>query len=276
MNMDAREFLKADVGRGDLTTQLVVPDTDGTAYVTCEQDAVVAGIGVVTDLLESLGIDVTATVRDGDRVKAGSRVLSVSGPLPAILTSERTALDILMRMSGVATATAEAVRMADGKIVVAATRKTTPGFGDFEKEAVRIAGGDPHRMGLDSMIMIKDNHIKACGSVRNAMEKVRKASFSVKVEVEVSNVADAVTAAEMGADIVMADNCGPELTGEIRDAVKNVDGRILVEASGGISPADVPAYIGKADIVSLGCITHSAGSVMFSMDVNRRPNQFIR
>ncbi len=267
--MDAMGFLRADVGRGDLTTQLVVPDTDGTAYVTCEQDATVAGVRVVSGLLESLGIDVTVLAKDGDAVRAGARILSVSGPLRAILTSERTALDILMRMSGVATATAEAVRLADGRIVVAATRKTTPGFGDFEKEAVRIAGGDPHRMGLDSMIMIKDNHIKACGSVRSAMEKAKKASFSVKVEVEVSNVADAVTAAEMGADIVMADNCGPELTGEIRDAVKKVDDRILVEASGGISPADIPEYIGKADIVSLGCITHSSGSIMFSMDVNR-------
>lgn len=267
--MDAQGFLKADIGRGDSTTELLVPDVDGTAYVTCEQDTVIAGVKVVSDLLESVGLDVSALASDGDRVKAGSRVLSVSGSLRTIITAERTALNILMRMSGVADLTAKAVEKADGRIVVAATRKTTPGFGDFEKEAVRIAGGDPHRAGLDSMIMIKDNHIAACGSVRTAMERVGKASFSTKVEIEVTGVQDAVTAAEMGADIIMADNCGPELTGEIRDAVKAVSDRILVEASGGIGIDDIPSYIGKADIVSLGFITHSAVASMFSMDVNR-------
>lgn len=273
MTMDAGAFLKADVGRGDVTTELTVPDTDGTAYVTCEQDAVVAGMRVVEDLLESAGVSVSALCKDGDRVRAGSRVLSLAGPLASIITAERTALNILMRMSGVATLTAEAVANADGRIAVAATRKTTPGFGEFEKEAVRIAGGDPHRAGLDSMILIKDNHIKACGGVRNAMEKVSKASFSVKVEIEVSTVEDAVTAAEMGADVVMADNCGLELTGEIREAVKAVSDRVLVEASGGIGVDSVADYIGKADIVSIGALTHSATSVMFSLDVNRAETQ---
>ncbi len=269
MNMDALGFLKADIGRGDLTTDLLVPDTDGTAYITCEQDTVVAGMGVVTDLMESIGLDVTCLVKDGEKAYAGARVASVAGSVRTILKSERTVLNILMRMSGVANLAAKAVEKADGKIVIAATRKTTPGFGDFEKEAVRIAGGDTHRLGLDSMIMIKDNHLKACGSVRNAMEKAAKASFSTKVEVEVSNVDDAVTAAEMGADIVMADNCGPALTGEIRDAVKKVNDRILVEASGGIDIETIPEYIGKADIVSLGMLTHSAVASMFSMDLCR-------
>lgn len=268
--MDALGFLKADIGRGDATTNLLVPDVDGTAYITCEQDTVVAGIKAVSDLLESVGLDVTAISADGDRVKAGTRVLSMSGSLRTMITAERTVLNILMRMSGVADITARAVEKADGRIIVAATRKTTPGFGDFEKEAVRIAGGDTHRAGLDSMIMIKDNHIVACGSMKNAMEKARKASFATKIEAEASNIEDAVTAAEMGADIVMADNCGPELTGQIRDAVKGVSDRILVEASGGIGIDDIPSYIGKADIVSLGCITHSAVASMFSMDVNRR------
>lgn len=133
---------------------------------------------------------------------------------------------------------------------------------------MRIAGGDTHRMALDSMIMIKDNHIKACGGVRPAMEKVSKASFSVKVEIEVENMEDAILAAEMGADIIMADNCGPQLTGEIRDAVKRINDRILVEASGGVTVDTIADYVGKADIVSLGSLTHSAKASMFSMDVN--------
>lgn len=266
--MDAERFLRSDVGRGDLTTQLVVPDTDGTAYVTCEGDCTVAGVSVVTDLLESVGVSVTALVKDGERVRKRTRVLSLSGPLRTIVTAERTTLNILMRMSGVATVAAEAVAKADGRIVVAATRKTTPGFGEFEKEAVRIAGGDPHRMGLDSMIMVKDNHIRACGSVRACMERLKDRPFSVKVEVEVENVDDAVTAAQMGADIVMADNCGPELTAEIRDAVKAVNGRILVEASGGITVEDIPSYIGKADIVSIGAITYAAPAIVFGLDLS--------
>ena len=185
--MDAERFLRADVGRGDITTELTVPDTDGTARIVCEGDCTVAGISIVEDLFESAGVSVTPLVRDGDRVAAGTRVLSLSGPMRSMITIERTALNILMRMSGVATATSAAVAKADGRIVVAATRKTTPGFGDFEKEAVRIAGGDPHRKGLDSMIMVKDNHIKACGGVRACMERLSKRSFAVKVEVEVEN-----------------------------------------------------------------------------------------
>lgn len=269
--MRAESYLKEDVGRGDITTELVVPDTDGMADIVCEQDAVIAGIEVVTELLESVGVATTANVSDGDRVRAGMRVMSLSGSLAAIITAERTVLNILMRMSGVATATAAAVERAEGKLVIAATRKVTPGFGELEKEAVRIAGGDPHRACLDSMIMIKDNHIKACGSVRACMERLSGAPLAYKVEVEVESVEDAVTAAEMGADIIMADNCGPELTGEIRDAVRAVNDRILVEASGGIGVDDVPGYIGRADIVSLGCITHSSGSVMYRLDINRRP-----
>lgn len=266
--MRADGFLKADIGRGDITTELTIPDTDGSAYITCEQDTVIAGISVIDDLLDSVGISMTALVKDGDRARAGTRVASISGPLPAIISSERTVLNILMRMSGIATLTAEAIERVGGRITVAATRKTTPGFGDFEKEAVRIAGGDTHRMALDSMIMIKDNHIKACGGVRPAMEKVRKASFSVKVEIEVENMEDAILAAEMGADIIMADNCGPQLTGEIRDTVKRINDRILVEASGGVTVDTIADYVGKADIVSLGSLTHSAKASMFSMDVN--------
>lgn len=266
--MDLMPFLKADLGAGDVTTSLTVPDTDGTAYITCEQDAVVAGLDEAASIFSMMGADATALVKDGDRVKAGARVMSVSGPLAGMITAERTALNMLMFMSGTATMTSDAVKAGDGKIIIAATRKTAPGFGQLQKKAVAVAGGDPHRADLGSMILIKDNHIKACGSVRNAMERVKKSSFSLKIEVEVENIEDAVTAAEMGADIIMADNVGPEMTGKIRDAVKDVCDRILVEASGNITVADIPAYIGKTDIISMGMLTHSAPAVQFSMDVN--------
>lgn len=266
--MDITPFIKADIGRGDLTTELTVPDVDGTAYITCEEDAVVAGIEEAETAFSLIGADVSALIKDGDRVKAGTRILSVSGPLRGLISIERTALNFLMHMSGIATLTAEAVDTAKGRCIIAATRKTTPGFSEFQKKAVRIGGGDPHRYGLDSMIMIKDNHIKACGSVKNAMEKVSKASFAIKVEIEVDNIDDAVTAAEMGADIIMADNMGPEETGELRDRVKSINPRILVEASGNMDLDKLRSYSDKADIVSMGCLTHSARSIQFSMDIN--------
>lgn len=268
MILDLTPFLKADIGYGDITTELTVPDVDGSAYITCEEDAVVAGMAEAETVFAMIGADATALVKDGDFVKAGSRVMSVSGPLRGMITAERTALNMLMFMSGTATMTRRAIDACDGKIIVAATRKTAPGFGQLQKKAVKVAGGDPHRADLSSMVLIKDNHIKACGSVRNAVERAKEASFSVKIEVEVDNVDDAVTAAEMGADIIMADNVGPDMTGEIRDAVKRINDRILIEASGNISVDTIAGYVGKADIVSMGSLTHSAPAVQFSMDIN--------
>ena len=265
--MRIANYLEEDVGSGDITTRLTVPNIDGRAVIVVEEDAVIAGLDEAEAIFNAVGCDAEGMVKDGDSVKAGTRVMSVSGPMRGIITAERTALNFLMQMSGIATATAAAVDACDGQIIIAATRKTTPGFSTYEKKAVAIGGGDPHRACLDSMIMIKDNHIKACGSVRNAMEKVSKAPFSYKVEVEVENVEDAVTAAEMGADIIMADNTSPELTKEIADAVKSVNDRILVEASGNMNLERLKEYVGIADIVSMGCLTHSARSVQFSMDI---------
>ena len=141
--MDLGAFLKADVGKGDVTTILTVPDTDGTAYITCEADAVVAGIEEAEEIFAIVGADATSMYRDGDRVKAGARIMSVSGPLAGMITAERTALNILMNMSGVATLTSQAVEAADGKIIIAATRKTVPGFGPLQKKAVAVAGAWP-------------------------------------------------------------------------------------------------------------------------------------
>lgn len=265
--MDLSSFIKADVGRGDLTTELTVPDIGGKAYITCEEDAVVAGMEEAESIFSSIGAEVTSLVKDGDHIKAGTRIMTISGPLRGLITTERTALNFLMHMSGIATLTSLAVEAVDRKTTIAATRKTTPGFGDFQKKAVMIGGGDPHRYALDSMIMIKDNHIKACGSVEEAMRRVSNASFAVKVEIEVQNIEDAVSAAEMGADIIMADNMGPVETEKLRDRVKSINPRILVEASGNMDLVKLRDYAGKADIISMGCLTHSARSIQFSMDV---------
>lgn len=264
--MKLREFLEADIGDGDITTDLTVPNTDGRAAIVMEEDGVVAGLEEASDIFSIVGCDAEPLVKDGDRVKSGTRVMCISGPLKGIITAERTALNFIMRMSGIATVTANTVATCDG-LIIAATRKTTPGFSTYEKKAVKIGGGDPHRMKLDSMILVKDNHIKACGSVKAAMEKLSDAPFSYKIEVEVSNVSDAVTAANMGADIIMADNTDPAQTKEIRDAVKAVNDKILVEASGCISPDNAKDYVGSTDIISMGCLTHSVKSIQFSLDI---------
>ncbi len=263
-------FLKEDVGRGDATADLV-PDMNGRASIVCEQDAVVAGLEEACDIFSMAGADATALVKDGSRVKAGTRVISVSGPVRGLLTAERTALNFMMRMSGIATATSEAVellREKDPDILVCGTRKTTPGFRKYEKKAVRLGGGAEHRSGLDDMILIKDNHIKACGSVRSAMERASKAPFNLKVEIEVSSVEEAETAAEMGADIIMADNMKPADVKKLRSAVRKKNPRARVEASGNITLANVAKYAGCADMVSMGSLTHSSGSVQFSMDLD--------
>ncbi|MGE0014885.1 MAG: carboxylating nicotinate-nucleotide diphosphorylase [Candidatus Methanomethylophilaceae archaeon] len=263
-------FLKEDVGRGDATADLL-PDVNGRASIVCEQDAVVAGLEEACDIFSIVGADAAALVKDGSRVKAGTRVISVSGPVRGLLTAERTALNFMMRMSGIATATSEAVealREKDPDILVCGTRKTTPGFRKYEKKAIRLGGGAEHRSGLDDMILIKDNHIKACGSVRGAMERAMKAPFNLKVEIEVSSIEDAETAAEMGADIIMADNMKPADVKKLRSAVRKKNPRALVEASGNITLSNVAKYAGCADMVSMGSLTHSSASVQFSMDLD--------
>ncbi len=265
------EFLHEDVGRGDITSELVIPDSGGIASIVSEKAGVVAGVEEACEIFSIAGADATPVVKDGSRVKPGDRVISITGPVRSIVTAERTALNFLMRMSGIATATAEAVAILSEKdpdVRVCATRKTTPGFRRYEKKAVRIGGGLEHRFGLDDMIMIKDNHIKACGSVKNAMARAKTAQFHIKIEIEVGNIKDAIAAAEMGADIVMADNLGPEEVSELRDAVKNVDPKVLVEASGNITLENIGDYAGCADLISMGSLTHSVKAMPFSLDLD--------
>ncbi|MEA4977345.1 MAG: carboxylating nicotinate-nucleotide diphosphorylase [Methanomassiliicoccaceae archaeon] len=263
-------FLKEDIGRGDVTAGLI-PDVNGRASIICEEDAVIAGLEEACEIFSIIGGDATALVKDGARVRAGTRIISVSGPVRGLLSTERTALNFLMKMSGIATATsaaADLLREKDPDILVCGTRKTTPGFREYEKKAVRLGGGAEHRFGLDDMVLIKDNHIKACGSVRSAMERASKAPFNLKIEIEVSSIEDAETAAEMGADIIMADNMKPVDVKKLRAAVHKKNPRALVEASGNITLANVAKYAGCADLVSMGSLTHSSGSIQFSMDLD--------
>lgn len=263
-------FLAEDVRTGDLTTEFTVPDIAGRAVIQCEEDALAAGLRYAGMIFELMGVKCELLVQDGAGVKDGQEVMRLEGPLRGIMTCERTALNIIMRMSGIATATAAVLRSCRARnpnIKIAGTRKTTPGFRYFEKAAIAMGGGEPHRFALDDMMLIKDNHIKAAGGVAEAMEASLDAPYSIKVEIEVDTIEDAITAAKMGADIIMIDNRSPEETGRFRDAIKAIDANIVVEASGGITAESAPDYACSADMISMGSLTHSVRAVQFSLDI---------
>ena len=196
----------------------------------------------------------------------------MSGSARAILAGERLALNIVMRMSGIATLTRSLVdkcRKVNPKVRVAATRKTTPGFRYFEKKAVLIGGGDPHRMGLYDAVLIKNNHIRLAGGVKEALKRAAKGSYMMKVEIEVETPEQAFVALENGADIIMLDNFGPEEAKKLSHRLKKARPEVLIEISGGIRPDNIEKYAAAADIVSLGWLTHSVRSVDFSMKVEK-------
>ena len=263
-----KRFLEEDIGSGDITTELFVPDIQGNAEIICEEDAVVAGLEEAVQIFELLDAKMELSVKDGSKVKKGTKIAKISGPVKGILTAERTALNIIMKMSGIATATRNILddcRTINENIVIAGTRKTTPGFRKFEKKAIVLGGGHPHRFGLYDMILIKDNHIQAAGGVAKTMD-IAKNSHG-RVEIEVENIDDATIAAENGADIIMIDNSSLKETKAMYDKIKSINSGILVEISGGITEKTVKNYVLCADIISIGALTHSVRAVHFSLDL---------
>lgn len=272
-----RKFVEEDVGHGDVTAFHTIPHgTIAETRIIAKQKGVVAGVEETLTLCEMFGLKARALVKDGFRVTPGTEVVSVEGDAITMLTIERTMLNLFSRMSGIATLTqrlVEMVRRAGYKTVVAATRKTAPGLGYFDKKAVGIGGGDPHRYGLDDMILIKDNHLAIAGNVKSLVRKTReRASFSKKIEVEVSGLGDVLEAAEAGADIVMLDNFSSKKTEEAVQLLekKKLRDKIMIEASGGITERSILSYAAAGvDIVSLGEITQSARALDMSLEVVR-------
>lgn len=272
-----RAFLEEDLGHGDVTTDLLV--TDGTiieAEIIAKESGVLAGVEEVKPFLEDFGLKVEKLKGDGDQIKEGEPVLKIIGDAKTVLTVERTALNVLCRMSGIATLTAklvEAVRKAGFRTLIACTRKTAPGLEYFDKKAVRIGGGDTHRLHLDDMILIKDNHIKIAGSVSEVVKKAKeKASFSKKIEVEVSNLAEALEAAKAGADIIMLDNFTSSQIEKVLSQLEKegLRRKVLVEASGGINEDNVVEFASTGvDIISVGILTHSAKALDLSLEVRK-------
>ncbi|MCX6651369.1 MAG: carboxylating nicotinate-nucleotide diphosphorylase [Methanomassiliicoccales archaeon] len=263
-------YLQEDLGEGDITSQALVDDREGRAAIAAGQDGTLAGLEEAVEVFRRTGCQCRQLAKDGEAVKEGQVVLEISGPLKGILAGERLALNFIMRMSGVATLTRQVVgscKKANPNVVVAATRKTTPGFRRFEKKAVRLGGGDPHRFGLDDAFLIKDNHLTIVGSVFQAVKKARSHSFGKKVEIEVESLEQAQEAARASADIIMLDNMTPSQAKECYLAVKAIDQKILVEVSGGITLKSAKDYAHYADVISMGALTHSAPAVHFSLHI---------
>ena len=270
-------FLQEDYGRGDVTTDAVIAEGQtATAEIIAKEDCVVAGLAEVLFFVKQKGLEVEQKVSDGQRVSNGTIVAKVSGDAKKMLALERVSLNIISHLSGIATTTAKAVSIAERArkgVRIAATRKTTPGLRSFEKKAVELGGGDPHRADLQDMVLIKNNHIALVGSVKKAVQLAKKkVSFSKKIEVEVSSIEDAIKAVKAGADIIMLDNMRPA---EIRNAVSELKkqelrDKIEVEASGGVNFDNLADYAKSgADIISMGMLTHSAKSIDFSMRFRR-------
>jgi len=272
-----RRFVEEDVGHGDVTTFHTIPHgTLVEAEIVVKEEGVIAGVEEALVFAETFGLQAKPLVEDGSRVTPKTRVLHIEGDAITLLAIERTMLNLLSRMSGIATHTnrlVEKVRRAGYETVVAATRKTALGMAYFDKRAVMVGGGEPHRYGLDDMILIKDNHIAIGGNIREVVGKTRKrASFSKKIEVEVSRVSDVLAVAEAGVDIIMLDNFTLKQVEQSIDLLKRkkIRNKILVEASGGITEQNILKYAAAGvDIVSVGEITQSARALDMSLEVTK-------
>ncbi|MDQ3878066.1 MAG: carboxylating nicotinate-nucleotide diphosphorylase [Actinomycetota bacterium] len=260
-------WLEEDLGRGDVTSRAVGGSRHVIARLEAREGLVVAGMDIAAACFKHLGAGWNGTAKDGEVVDAGTVLAHVEGNLAAVLGAERTALNILGRLCGVATLTArfvEAIGSTGTRIVD--TRKTTPGLRVVEKYAVAVGGGTNHRFGLDDAILIKDNHVSAAGGVRQAIRGVREnAPFGMKIEVEVSDTDQLLDALDEGADIVLLDNMSPE---QVRSALEDVAGRTLIEVSGGITLDNVKAYaMPGVDFISVGALTHSAPNADVALEV---------
>jgi len=263
--------LAEDIGSGDVTTDnLVDPQENGKGIIIAKESLVIAGLEVVKQVFEQLEPLMTfqSEFKDGDAVKSGDTVLETEGKLRTLLVGERTALNFLQHLSGIATLVRSYLNeMGQKKIRLVDTRKTTPGFRVLEKYAVRVGGAFNHRMGLYDGVLVKDNHIAACGGIAPAIAKIRnQVSHLMKIEVEVSDSVQVKEALAAGADVIMLDNMD---IAHIKKAVKQINGRAVVEVSGGIKKIDLATLADTGvDIISVGALTHSARSVDLSMTIN--------
>jgi nicotinate-nucleotide pyrophosphorylase (carboxylating) len=265
-------FIREDAPFGDITSETIIPEIECNARISIESPAVVAGLEEASALFRYFDVDVDQPVPDGSDVRSGDTLLTLQGPAKKILLVERTALNIIGRMSGIATATrefVELVRRVNPSCRVAATRKTCPGFRELDKKAVSLGGGDPHRANLSDGILIKDNHL-AIVSLENALSIAKSRSPWYKVEVEVETGKDAVRAAQSGSDVIMFDNLSPWQVQKSLDALvqKGLRDRVIIEISGGIDADTIVEYASLGvDVISIGALTHSVKNIPLHLEI---------
>jgi nicotinate-nucleotide pyrophosphorylase (carboxylating) len=266
-------WLKEDVGRGDITTQPIVPrSTQAKGKFLAKEPMIVCGIEIAEMIFASLDAEqvIEAFVSDGDEVEAGKTIARTNGFAEVLLSGERLSLNLLQRLSGIATLTRQYVSAIEGtKAAIVDTRKTTPGLRMLEKYAVEVGGGRNHRFGLDDGVLIKDNHIVIAGGAREAVERAKRSVGHLhKIEVEVSDEEMLRDALEAGADIVMLDNQTPEETAQLVQFARELAPYIIIESSGGINLSNVRAYAeAGVDLISIGALTHSARAVDISFKI---------
>jgi nicotinate-nucleotide pyrophosphorylase (carboxylating) len=275
LTSELERFVVEDLGEWDESSSLV-PEIDVQAVIIAKEDCIISGLAEAQEIFAYFGLLATPLYDDGEYVPAAGQVISVSGSARAILQSERLVLNFMARMSGISTLTRECVLAAGGRVRIAATRKTTPGFRVFEKKAVFLGGGDTHRFNLSDAVLIKDNHIKILGLEECLRRAKQRASFTKKIEVEVESQGDMIKAAKGGADIIMFDNMVPE---EIARGVellmeKGLRGHMLLEASGGITLDNIQEYAASGvDVISLGALTRNARWIDLSLEIDSEIEQ---
>jgi nicotinate-nucleotide pyrophosphorylase (carboxylating) len=263
-----RRALAEDFGWGDVTTDGTIErEQKGRGVIVAKCDCVLAGVDIAAEAFRQMdpGVAITIRKKDGSELKQGDEVAEIVGTATALLTAERTALNFMQRLSGIATLTRAFVKAAGDRIIILDTRKTTPILRALEKYAVRAGGGVNHRGGLDDGILIKDNHIRLAGGVQAAVTRMRKANREMPTEVEAQSLEQVDEALEAGADIILLDNLS---TPDIVEAVRRCQGRAKTEISGGVSLQRLPELAATgADYVSVGALTHSAPSADLSFEI---------
>jgi nicotinate-nucleotide pyrophosphorylase (carboxylating) len=270
-------FLHEDIGTGDVTSNCLIPqDLHSRAQVICKnkKSAVVCGLEEMSLVFDLCGCNTKTLVSDGSWVQKGTVVMTIEGKTRSILKAERTALNLIMRMSGIASETRymkDAIVDLSDSVIIASTRKTAPGLRFFDKKAVTIGGGNSHRIRLDDMVLIKDNHIAITGSVRKSIEIAKKkAASSITIECEAKNSDEVIEAITAGADIVMLDNFSPEEAAKIIKELSRMGIRekVKLEISGGITMQNIREYAKEhPDIISVGFLTHSPKAIDFSLEI---------
>ncbi len=270
-----KQMVYEDIGFEDITTSaLIEKSIEARGRIISKENGIISGIDAINSLLNEFNIKGSFKKKEGEIIHNGDIIMEIEGDARSILSLERTILNFLMRMSGIATLTMETlnkIRKVNKNIILAGTRKTTPGLQLFEKNAVKAGGGDTHRFRLDDCVLIKDNHIAVVGNIKESLIKARKnVSFTKKIEIEVENLHDAISAAQNGADIIMLDNMEPAEVKKVLSSLEeeNLRENVMIEVSGGINPDNIVEYAKTSvDIISTGYITHSAKALNMSLEL---------